>query len=172
MEEQQKQLQQQQVSGAIDWHDTPWAKYQHYQNEWWHSPPPYEVQRRLRDELFSTAVDVASAYMKQGNCFFLSDAMEAMQTQYTHLEEYGFLSKQECAWLFEQKLQQINNDPLGQMDFFQSSYEQWKNPAFVVAFYVAIEQKLLPPDRVVCEVCMEYTSKAFSPPTDSDDEDT
>ena len=73
--------------------------------------------------------------------------------------------------MFEQKLQQINNDPLGQMDFFQSSYEQWKNPAFVVAFYVAIEKKLLSPDRIVHEACMEFTSKAFSPPIDSDDED-
>ena len=42
--------------------------------------------------------------------------MEAMQTQYEHLEGYGFLSKQECAWLFGQKLQPINNDPQGQMD--------------------------------------------------------
>ena len=157
----------------VDWCDTPWAKWSQYQNEWSYSTPILEVQIRLKDELFSAAADIASAYMKQDN-HLIGDALDAMQSHYNYLEDYGLLSKQECGSLFEQKLQQIYNDPLGQMIFFQSSYQQWKNPAFVVAFYVAMGQKLLPPSRIVHEACMEFTSTPFSYPidTDSDDADT
>tara|TARA_Y100000748_G_C15430916_1_gene463214 strand:+ start:298 stop:1038 length:741 start_codon:yes stop_codon:yes gene_type:complete len=156
----------------MEWPDTPWVKMCKLSNLWaaQDQPPTMEEKTKKIDELFATAVDEGAAYMKQPN-FLMDGALEAMQSQYSHLPDYGLLTQDESEALFEKKLEQIRNDPKGAMDFFKPSFEAWGNPAYVVAFYTAIEQKLLRPDQVVYDVSLYYTSKQFSAPVDSDDED-
>lgn len=159
----------------MDWPDTPWVKMCRLSNSFAYDiddpPLTMEEKRKKIDELMATAVDEGAAYMKQTPNHLLDGAEEAMHTQYSHLPDYGLFTEAEADALFEKKLEQIRSDPLGMMEFFKPSYDAWGNPAYVVAFYVAIQQKLLRADQVVYDVSLYYTSKQFSAPVDSDDED-
>ena len=149
----------------------PWVKYCQYSNEWGMNPPTPERKIELIDDLLQHAVEDGAEYMNQESCWMLEGAVDAMCSQYMHMEDYGLFSKDECHMLFKNKLQQIRRDPIGNMEFFKASHARWGNPAYVVAFYFAIAQKQLPAERVVYEVSLPYTSKEFSYPVDSEDEE-
>ena len=155
--------------------DAPWVKMVRLSNSFAYDfdkePLTMEEKRKKIDELMATAVDEGAAYMKQTPNHLLDGAEDAMRTQYSHLPDYGLFTEAEVDALFEKKLEQIRSDPLGMMEFFKPSFDAWGNPAYVVAFYVAIQQKLLRADQVVYDVSLYYTSKQFSAPVDSDDED-
>ena len=155
----------------MEWPETPWVKMCQLSNQWAEQLPTMEEKTKKIDELFATAVDDAAAYMKQTPNWLMEGALDAMQSQYSHLPDYGLLTQDESEALFEKKLEQIRNDPKGAMEFFKPSFEAWGNPAYVVAFYTAMEQKLLRPDQVVYDVSLYYTSKQFTAPVDSEDED-
>lgn len=157
----------------MEWPETPWVRMCQLSNSWaaQDQPPTIEEKTKKIDELFATAVDDAAAYMNQTPNYLLEGALDAMQSQYSHLPDYGLCTFAESEALVQKKLEQIRNDPKGTMEFFKPSFEAWGNPAYVVAFYTAMQQKLLRPDQVVYDVSLYYTSKQFSAPVDSDDED-
>lgn len=159
----------------MDWEDAPWVKMCRLSNSFYNQDGTatltMEEKRKKIDELMATAVDEGAAYMKQTPNHLLDGAEDAMRTQYSHLPDYGLFTEAEAEALFEKKLEQIRNNPKGMMEFYKPSFDAWGNPAYVVAFYVAIQQKLLRADQVVYDVSLYYTSKQFSAPVDSDDED-
>ena len=95
----------------------PWVKYCQYSNEWGMNPPTLERKIELIDDLLQHAVEDGAEYMNQESCWMLEGAVDAMCSQYMHMEDYGLFSKDECHMLFKNKLQQIRRDPIGNTDY-------------------------------------------------------